>query len=108
MKPDRKVGLVKAIYAAQQRQLDLITAKIQQTMQESPQKAATLYAYALKDSSDVEKLRQDTHDQQKSAVNNAAGYIESHSTSGGVQFNCKTACHQVIAAARGINVFDSR
>jgi hypothetical protein len=106
MKLDSKMDLVKSIYAAEQRQFDLVLAQVQRAMVENPQQAAILRAQALAHSSDVATLRQELHNEQRTAVNRAEQYLESHPASGGIQGQCRTACHQAIAAARGINVFD--
>lgn len=103
---DRKVALVQEFYAAERRQFNALLSSIEISLL-NDQKAGQLRTeFAISDSQSIADLRQQAHDENKQTVDDASQYLEQHPRSSGIQFECRLACHQVVAAARGVNVFD--
>jgi hypothetical protein len=105
---DRKVELVQKMLEAERRLVNGMINRIQGEMNEDPIKARWLRENAEIDSSNVADMKKRVAREFSSVADAAERHFTEHPRSAGVQGKCLTACRQVVAGARGINVFDSR
>jgi hypothetical protein len=106
MELESRVALIQALYAAEARQFAVLVSRIQLAMQSDQQAAKLRTEFAIRDSDAVAILRQEAADESRRDADAASRYIRAHSDSRGISFRCDFACHRIVDAARGINVFD--
>ena len=106
-----RVNVVRGMYAALDRQFNWVAGRIQTELLENPAKAAQLRRLAIADAQKVEALKVQVYAENREAVQRAVVVLKKQygyagGGFGGIQFSCALACHQLIGAASGINVFD--
>jgi L-rhamnose isomerase len=106
MSLEGKVRVVRAVYAAMERQIDWVCQRIRTEMLDDPRNAALLRRYAILDSQSVVALKQEAHAQNAELVRRAVSTLYSSPHTSGIQFQYGLAYHQLVGAAMGINVFD--
>lgn len=107
MSLDRKILLVHRMYDDLQFQFDNVLARIQRSLVDEERFAKLATQFAIQDAQDVATLKGNiSKERTKPALKPLTRYLERHPNSAGVQFHCKLACRQAVAAAKGINVFD--
>jgi len=101
-----RAEVVRAMYDSMAQFFDDVAQRIVVEMEEDPEKAQQLEAWAIQDAARVEEVRQQAFEQARNASDEAVSTIQSHPHAGGISFRCQSACHQLISAAHGINAFD--
>jgi hypothetical protein len=107
MNLDRKVDLVRKMMNVEMQVFNRMMNRIEVAMNEDPVKARWLRMNAEIDSANVEVLRKSAAREFGSVAESVERHFTEHPHSSGVQGRCLMACRQAVAAAHGINVFDT-
>lgn len=101
-----RVGLVQEMYTVEAREFEALVSRIRSAMS-NEQKAAKLRTkFAIADSAGVSVLRRRVADETRRSADTLMRYVRNHPEGPGVAFHCELACRQLIAAARGADVFN--
>lgn len=101
-----RIDLMIEMYKAEEQFFKEIQEQIGKDLIDDRAKAAWLRTQARLDSAAVQGLIAQVYAEQQTLVSSTQNYLEAN-TVPGFRFNCLLACQQLVAAANGVNVFDT-